>query len=97
MTRYAVRLTKLAEADLIDISQHLAEQNGPVRARRQISRIRGSVKLLEFMPQRFAEHADFGTGRRVLASGPWRIAYRITPNAVFVLRILHERRRPEIT
>lgn len=91
MATFAVELAELAQTDLFSIGKYLSDEVSVAEAKKQITKIRGATRLLEYMPYRFALSAELGTNRRVLVCSPWRIVYRISVDTVFVQRILHER------
>lgn len=84
-----VQLSAEAERDLEEIGDHIARDN-PVRAVTFIRELRDKCLALAEFPERFPLVARFeGQGVRHRLHGNYLIFYRIEPDRVMVLHILH--------
>jgi toxin ParE1/3/4 len=84
--------TELAISDIRLIRSYIAQFN-PKAAADMASRLLAAGDSLTDQPER-GRH--IGARRRQLAAvWPYLIRYRVTPDAVYVLRVRHGARRPE--
>ncbi len=81
-----------ARADLQRIRAYIAEFD-PDAAGRIADRIRRSSLRLIDHPMIGRPGRRRGTRELIITGTPWLVAYRITPDAVEVLRVLHGRQR----
>lgn len=89
--KYKVTITDLAQDDLEHIFYYIAAESLN-NASRFILALEKKVYSLETYPERHAlihENEFFGTNYRHLIHKKYRIIYRVTEKAVFILRILH--------
>jgi plasmid stabilization system protein ParE len=95
---FAVRWSQTAESDLKGIVEHIAEDS-PARAYEVFNDIKATILSLHTFPDRgriVPELQDQGiTQYRELIAAPWRIIYRISEEAVYVLSVLDSRRNVE--
>jgi toxin ParE1/3/4 len=80
--------TDEAESDLVEILDYLDRQN-PVAARKLARAIDAKCALLAELPELGRTREELGAGVRSVVVGRHVLFYRITPDAVEVLRILH--------
>jgi toxin ParE1/3/4 len=88
---FALLWTPPAAADLAVIADHLGEEAGIEVARQNIELLHAAATGLVRFPER--GRPGRVTGTRELVVAPYLIAYRIRPNAVQILRVLHGARR----
>jgi toxin ParE1/3/4 len=93
---FAVLLTRDAEADLAEIVDYVAAQDGPRRAEHVLARIEQALAALAETPQRGAHPPELlALGireyREVLCK-PYRIVYRVLGRRVLALLIADGRR-----
>ena len=84
-----VRFSAEAEADLEHIADHIAQDN-PRRALTFVQELRAACLGLAEFPERFAlvaRYAERGIRHRV--HGNYAIFYRVEPEGVAVLHVLH--------
>jgi toxin ParE1/3/4 len=95
---YTVRWSDTAEKDLTGIIEYIAEDS-PSPAYEVLNNIKGKVSTLYSFPSRdriVAELQDQGiTQYRELIIVPWRIIYRVSEEAVYVLSVLDSRQNVE--
>jgi toxin ParE1/3/4 len=84
----AVFRTSEAEADLMEIAFHIAEQN-PEAADRWLDLIEEKCQTLSRMPEMGRKRFDLATGLRSLAVNNYVIFYRPVANGIHVIRVLH--------
>ncbi|HEV7689621.1 MAG TPA: type II toxin-antitoxin system RelE/ParE family toxin [Hyphomonadaceae bacterium] len=77
-----------AEADLLAIATYIAEYD-PNRALSFVQRLRERCVALGAHPDLGRPRSEFGEGIRGLWEKPYVLLYRITPEAVEVLTIVH--------
>ena len=84
-----VVLTREARGDLKDIGDHIAQSN-PVRARGFVSELMESIRGLSTMGDRFPLMLRYeGRGIRRRVHGNYLIFYRVEPDLISVLHVLH--------
>jgi addiction module RelE/StbE family toxin len=89
--KYKVYITDHAQDDLEHIFYYIADDSIN-NASRFVLELEKKVCSLEQYPERHAlipENEFFGTNYRHLVHKKYRIIYRVTDKAVFILRILH--------
>ena len=90
--RYRVELTLSAQRDILTIWSYIA-QDSPVNAERFTVALEEKALSLAQMPERnpvIPEAASMGTRQyRHLLYRDYRIVYRVTEAAVYVLRVFH--------
>ena len=82
-----------AQADLAAILTYLADVAGPKVARDYRERIRALYQLLSEHPDSGARRPAVGGNVRHCVVAPYILLYRHERGAVYVLRIVHGRRR----
>jgi toxin ParE1/3/4 len=82
------RLGLEAEADLNTISGYVAEAN-PRAAQTLVEKFDRRFSLLERLPNAGRARPEYGTDIRSLTVHPYVILYRVEPDAVVVIRIVH--------
>jgi len=96
--KYQVIWSKIAENDLKNIIEYIADDN-PTNALKIFKSIKQKASNLNDFPERgriAPELRDQGILQyRELVISPWRILYRITEMNVFVLSVLDSRRNIE--
>ncbi len=85
---WEVRRSHRAEADLVDIWIHIAADS-PSAAERVILRIEAAENRLAEFPEMAPPRDDLRPSVRAWAVGDYLILYRIEPDAVVIVRILH--------
>ena len=94
MTR-KVRLSRLAESDLVDIWRHTAGQWSHEQADAYLDASDAALRRLAVHPEVGARRDGVGDGYRVLFVGGHAVYYRVASSAVLVVRVLHGRMDPE--
>lgn len=93
---FRVRLTRGAARDLEDISDHVAQVDGPARAQYVLTRITQAFEALSEFPHRGhypSELLEFGNRRyREVLFKPYRIVHSVDEDAVHVRLIVDGRR-----
>jgi len=96
--KYQVIWTKVAENDLINIIEYIADDSTS-NALKILKKIKKKTSNLYHSPKRsrvIPELGDFGIFQyRELIVPPWRMIYRIAEEKVFVLSILDSRQNIE--
>jgi len=96
MVEYDVLWADVARADLDDIANYIAEEDGIGVALEIVLRLECKASKLVSMPKRgviVPELLDIGVLQyRQLTERPWRILYRILGNTVHVVAIVDSRR-----
>ncbi len=96
MIEYNVLWADVARADLDDIANFIAEEDGIEIALEVVLRLERKASKLVSMPKRgviVPELLDIGVLQyRQLTERPWRILYRILGNTVHVVAIVDSRR-----
>ncbi|MBR7621491.1 type II toxin-antitoxin system RelE/ParE family toxin [Phenylobacterium sp. 20VBR1] len=85
---WEVRRTRRAEADLVDIWIYIAADS-PAAAERVILKLEAAEGRLAEFPEMAPLREDLLPGVRAWAVGDYLIFYRVEPDAVEILRILH--------
>lgn len=88
---YRVEITPSAESDVAEIWDYIAQDN-PGNAESFILTLTEQFETLEFFPERcplIAENRILGTSYRHLIYGHYRTIFRISGQAVIILRIIY--------
>ncbi|WP_426436803.1 type II toxin-antitoxin system RelE/ParE family toxin [Bradyrhizobium genosp. P] len=83
-----VRLSRLAERDLVDIWTRIAAGNGPARADHWIDRIEERCRQLARFPELGPARSDIAEGARMLVIARWLALYEMTTDGVRIMRIV---------
>jgi toxin ParE1/3/4 len=83
-----LRRTKLADADLDSIWLYIAADN-VAAAERQIQRIEAAERRLADFPELGPARPELRAGLRSWTIGAYLIVYRIDPDALTIVRVLH--------
>ena len=89
-----VLLRPEAEDDLNEIADYTLERSGREQARSYVAALRADIAQLAHSARRFPIHAPTDLGLRRMRTGHHFVYYLTGPEAVEVVRILHERRDP---
>ncbi len=96
MIKYDVLWTDVARADLDDIADYIAEEDGIDAALEIVCRLERKATHLVSMPKRgviIPELRDIGILQyRQLTERPWRMPYRILGKTVYVVAVVDSRR-----
>jgi toxin ParE1/3/4 len=84
----ALRYTARARRDLIDIWLEVSEVN-PAAADDLYNRLEARVEILRRFPQSGPARPDIAPAARALIELPYLILYRIIPEGVQIVRVLH--------
>jgi toxin ParE1/3/4 len=94
---HTVIFTPEAKDDLFDLYDYIAEKNSPKRALGYIARIEKTCMSLQTLPERGTRRDDLRPGLRVMGfERRVLIAFRVSSNAVAILRILYGGRKVEL-
>ncbi len=85
------QLTALAEKDLEDIYDHIAENN-PEAAYRMIQAIETRLDAIVAMPNVGKKRDEFFKGIRSLAEGNYVIFYKNITAGILIVRVVHSKR-----
>jgi toxin ParE1/3/4 len=83
-----VRHTGRARRDLIEIWLEIASDD-PAAAERLYNRLEARVEILKRFPEAGPLRQDIAPEARVLVESPYVLLYRIIPQGVQVVRVLH--------
>ncbi|MBR0696837.1 type II toxin-antitoxin system RelE/ParE family toxin [Bradyrhizobium lablabi] len=83
-----VRLSRLAEHDLLEIWSHIATDKGPAAADHWIDRIEARCRQLAEFPESRPPRRDIAATGRMLVIARWLALYEITANGVRVMRVV---------
>lgn len=89
-----IRRTAQAEADLIDLWVYIAQDN-PGAADRLLDEIEDKCALLAANPQLGPARPDIAPDCRYFPVGRYLILYRLIPDGIEVVRVVHGSRRLE--
>jgi toxin ParE1/3/4 len=84
----AIRYTARARRDLIDIWLEVSQVN-PAAANELYNRLEARVEILRRFPQSGRARPDIAPDARALIELPYLILYRIIPEGVQIVRVLH--------
>ena len=90
----SVRYEPHALQDLKEIAAYTRRAWGRDQAKAYALKLAADLAKLRLFPERFAVHVPTGLGLRRMRSGHHFVYYRVSDEAVVVVRILHERRDP---
>jgi toxin ParE1/3/4 len=88
-----IRYTVEAESDLDKIWVDLATARGDNFADQYMQRLMATIESLGQNPQRYNVRLRLGKGRRLMPEQPYHVIYRVDPDGVLIVRILHGRRK----
>jgi toxin ParE1/3/4 len=91
-----VRYTVRARRDLIDIWLEISEVN-PAAADDLYNRLEARVEILRRFPESGPVRVDIAAEARALVELPYLILYRIIPEGVQIVRVLHGTRNIDST
>jgi toxin ParE1/3/4 len=94
MTELSVIRSARAEEDLIEIWSYVAAFSEPA-ADRLLDRFQRRWELLATQPYSGAAREDIAAGLRHIIVGEYLTLYRVTDEAILIVRVLHGRRNPE--
>lgn len=83
-----VKITSAADRDADEIFAYIAGDN-PLAAEEQIQRIFTASKRLADFPESGRTRPELGTGARTIVVGRYLLLYRVGPESIDVLRIVH--------
>ena len=84
--------TRAALFDLASARRYIAADN-PEAADRQVGRVLAAVDNLRIFPELGRPGRRAGTRELLIGRTPYIVAYRLSVDAVEVLRLLHERQQ----
>jgi toxin ParE1/3/4 len=88
--KYTVVFTPEAKNDLLELYDYIADHSSSTRALRYLSRIEKTCMSLQTLPERGTRRDDLRPGLRVMGfERRVLIAFRVSPGAVAILRILY--------
>jgi len=97
-TKYNVIWASVAETDLINIIEYIAEDS-PQNAIKILAKIRKQASDLYTMPERGRIVPELYDQEilsyRELIIEPWRLIYRVTEQEIYVLSVIDSRRNVE--
>ncbi|WP_407159829.1 type II toxin-antitoxin system RelE/ParE family toxin [Bradyrhizobium sp. STM 3557] len=83
-----VRLSKLAQDDLVEIWRRIAADNGPANADRWIDRIEARLRQLAVFPESGPARSDIAPAARILVIARWLVLYQTETAGVRIIRIV---------
>ncbi len=83
-----VRLSNLAERDLLEIWSHIAADKGQATADQWIDRIETRCRQLAEFPESGPARTDIAPQARMLVIARWVALYRVVTGGVLVVRIV---------
>jgi toxin ParE1/3/4 len=83
-----VRLSQLAQRDLLEIWFHIAAHKGPHTADHWIDRIEARCRQLAEFPESGPPRPDIADGARMLVIARWLALYEITTGGVRIMRVV---------
>jgi toxin ParE1/3/4 len=90
-----IRLSVLAESDLLDIWQYSFEQWDEAQADKYLDELDRGISLLAENPELGANRDYVREGYRALFVGRHAIYYSVTGSSIRVVRVLHSQMDPE--
>lgn len=88
-----LEITRLARQEIRHLTEYYAEFASPEVARRAESAVFAALSKIKQAPQSYREGAKAGTREYVMRSFPYTVVFRIKPQAVQILRVLHQARQ----
>jgi toxin ParE1/3/4 len=88
----AIHHTYRARRDLMHLWLHMREKC-PAAADRFLQRIEARLDILRHSPKAGARRPDLARDARMLVAPPYLILYRILPEGVQIVRVVHGARR----
>ncbi|MDR6859921.1 type II toxin-antitoxin system RelE/ParE family toxin [Variovorax guangxiensis] len=86
-----VEISPLAEADLLEIGDYIAQDN-PARAESFIDEVLEQAKKIARMPTGYAPREELAPGLRMCPHGRYILFFRIVGNVARIERVLHSAR-----
>ena len=83
-----VRLSRLAQRDLLEIWFHIAADKGPATADHWIDRIEARCRQLAEFPESGPPRPDIAGAARMLVIARWLALYEITKGGVRIMRVV---------
>ena len=83
-----VRLSQLAERDLLEIWTRVAADKGPDTADHWIDRIEARCRQLAEFPESGPDRPDIADGARLMVIVRWLALYEITTRGVRIMRVV---------
>ncbi len=83
-----VRLSRLAQRDLLEIWIHIAADRGAATADHWIDRIEARCRQLAEFPESGPHRPDIADNARMLVIARWLALYEITNDSVRIIRIV---------
>jgi toxin ParE1/3/4 len=83
-----IRRLPQAVRDVDDIWHHIAQDN-PAAATRMVERLAHGVARLADFPLSGPARPEIGEGARSMPIGAYLVLYRIAPDAVEIVRVIH--------
>ena len=83
-----VRHTSRARRDLLDLWLDIAADN-PAAADRVYDRIEARIEILKGFPEAGAPRPELAADARFLVEPPYLILYRLVPEGVQIVRVVH--------
>ncbi len=87
--RYRIAYAETARADLFAIGDYVREAAGDETASRLVHQLISRIESLRVMPARHRVRAELHPELRALLVGNYIVFYRIMPDTVAVVRVLH--------
>ena len=83
-----VRLSQLAQRDLLEIWFHIAAHKGPAAADHWIDHIEARCRQLAEFPESGPPRPDIADGARMMVIVRWLALYEITTSGVRIMRVV---------
>lgn len=83
-----VRLSQLAQRDLLEIWFHIAADKGPATADHWIDRIEARCRQLAEFPESGPLRPDIADGARMMVIARWLALYEIAKGGVRIMRVV---------
>ena len=90
MKKLKVSFRPLAEADLVGLYRHIAEEAGVEAAGAYVDRIETACRALETFPERGTKRDDIRPGLRTLGFERWAtIVFQVKRSEVVIVRVFY--------
>lgn len=87
-----LNISRAAEADVLETWAYVFEQQSEVAADRVVDKIQAQFHSLLTFPTMGRNRGDLRLGLRGIAVGNYNIFYRILPDGIEIVRVLHSAR-----